>query len=346
MTGMSDLRKSCGIWETGSLWRKKRWNSKHCSASGKERPWKRSSVRIAACCHSICGTGLCRQVYAQRVLEELSSMGTFKPQREPWLNLKKENDSAWKCLGDGFGWLMKRKATVYSMRPRREHRDEVRGEGIIFKINRNAAKFALSLIWNWFCKDDNYWTEKACSVRRAGRPRLLILPGSSLPFACGVDMTRFGILSCISRFFWPARNTFRIELRKTGTTSSQAVHIRLWIWPLTSPAVWAYLNARSQLGFITSRNMYIHPRMSCHKKRMFYKVQPKRPIVAEPDACQQASFYLARASRFTDWAALKRGGWFWQHGDSPACQEEERPKGQLPCKKKAAWLTLWKETEL
>lgn len=169
------------------------------------------------------------------------------------------------------------------------------------------------------------------------RSQLLVPPDSSLPSALLVWMTSLhhGFVA-VAAALPPGRDALYAAPCKQKSSLSQRANIRLWLLSLSNSMVWLCLEPLSCLGSPLSP---ISPVMSFNGKRKLYKGTRHATCWDSSSISQEASHCCT---------GLKEG----REGSSDSFRnlqdslKEGRPKGQLPCKRRAAWLTLWKENEM
>lgn len=156
-----------------------------------------------------------------------------------WVNLRKENDCAWKCLGDGVCQLKKWKATVCSSEHSKDAgRLNPKKEIFLFFFPTRWMQGDLALLHLQmilllllFIKPGDYWKEKVCSMWLGRGSQLLKTPGSSLPSGLLSLMTSlYHSVSYLCQQLSQQRgDALWVALRKQETSSSQKAYIELWL---------------------------------------------------------------------------------------------------------------------
>lgn len=184
------FRKSCGIWEMGQFAVKGRVNNQ-----SQESCKKRKTQKMKLLMNYI--IKISQSTRDEIVKASLFSAHAWKNvnlSKNHWVNLRKENDCAWKCLGDGVCQLMNWEATVCSSLHSKDiHKLSPKKEIFSFSPLRGIqGHFALCFICNSFfsfIKPGDYWEEKVCSKWLGKGSRLLTPPGSHLPSGLLILMT-------------------------------------------------------------------------------------------------------------------------------------------------------------
>lgn len=107
---MLQFRRSCGIWEMGQFAAKGEINSQSQESCKKRKTQKMKLLMnyIIKTSHSTRDEIVEASLFSAHVWKNVNLS------KNHWVNLRKENDCAWKCLGDGVCQLMKWEVTVCS----------------------------------------------------------------------------------------------------------------------------------------------------------------------------------------------------------------------------------------
>lgn len=179
---MLQFRKSCGIWEAGQFAVKGVVNSQ-----SQESCKKRKTQKMYLLMNYI--IKISQSTRDEIVEASLFSVHVWKNinlSKHHWVNLRKENDCAWKCLGDGVCQLMNWEATVCSsLHSKSMHKLSPKKEIFSFSpIRGMQGHFALCFICNsFFSFHKTWWLLSRESLLQVAGQGVMITHTTRSPFA-------------------------------------------------------------------------------------------------------------------------------------------------------------------